>query len=135
MSFNNLLLALALTVLWPLVLMGMLAAAEWLERRTLAGGEVASREPRPALSAPPEPAQAGVTEADAGVAAASWPAAGRAAPGGTHAASPDGARGGAPDRGPFDGGAERERVVARRPFGGGGRHLRRAGGGRHERRG
>jgi hypothetical protein len=132
MPFNNLLLAVALTVLWPLVLMGMLAAAEWLERRTLTGGE-APRGSRPALSAPPEPAQAGtagVAEADAGVPAASWSAAGRGAPGG----SPDGAPG-APGRGPFDGGAERERVVARRAFGGGGRHLRRAGGGRHERRG
>jgi hypothetical protein len=124
MAFNNLLLALALTVLWPLVLMGLLAGAEWVERRTLNGGEAAPRGLRPALSAPPEPAQA-----DAGVPTASWPAAGRGAPGG----SPDGP----PGRGAFGGdeGAERERVVARRAFGGGGRHLRRAGGGRHERRG
>jgi hypothetical protein len=140
MSFNNLLLALALTVLWPLVLMGMLAAAEWLERRTLTAGEVAPGGLRPALSAPPEPAQAGMAggaEADAGVLAASWPAAGRSAPGGAQGGSPDGARGVAPGQGAFEGGddAERERVVARRAFGGGGRHLRRAGGGRHERRG
>ena len=132
MAFNNLLLALALTVLWPLVLMGLLAGAEWVERRTLNGGEAAPRGLRPALSAPPEPAQggmAGVAEADAGVPAAPWSAAGRGAPGG----SPDGP----PGRGTFGGdeGAERERVVARRAFGGGGRHLRRAGGGRHERRG
>jgi hypothetical protein len=133
MSFNNLLLALALTVLWPLVLMGLLAGAEWVERRTLNGGEVAPRGLRPALSAPPEPAQggmAGVAEADAGVPAAPWSAAGRGAPGG----SPDGG----PGRGPFGGGggdaAEHERVVARRALGGG-RHVRRAGGGRHERRG
>src|ERR671922_98817 len=45
MSFNNLLLAVALTVLWPLVLMGVLAAAEWLERRTLTGREGAPRGP------------------------------------------------------------------------------------------
>jgi hypothetical protein len=118
MSFNNLLLAVALTVLWPLVLMGVLAAAEWLERRTLTAREIGPRGPRPAASAPPEPvpaatgATAGVAAADAGTAedagrpASSWAVAGRGGPGG----SPDGARAG-------------------------GRHLRRAGGGRHERRG
>jgi hypothetical protein len=133
MSFNNLLLALALTVLWPLVLMGMLAAAEWLERRTLTAREAAPRGLRPALSAPPEPAQAGVAGADAGLPAA-WAVASRSAPGGAAGGLPDEA----PDREPFDGGAdaaERERVVARRAVGGGGRHLRRGGGGRHERRG
>jgi hypothetical protein len=36
MLFSNLLVAIALTVLFPLGLMGMLAAGEWLERRTLA---------------------------------------------------------------------------------------------------
>jgi hypothetical protein len=142
MSFNNLLLALALTVLWPLVLMGVLAAAEWLERRTLTAREPASRGLRPA-SAPPGPvpaAMAGAAEADAG--AASWAVAGRGAPGGAHHGSPDGTRGGAPagtrGAGASGGGADPaagDRVAARRPFGGGGRHLRRAGGGRHERRG
>jgi hypothetical protein len=133
MSFNNLLLALALTVLWPLVLMGVLAAAEWLERRTLTGREVAPRGLRPALSAPPEAAQAGMAgaaEANAGLPAA-WAVASRAAPGGP--------RDEAPGPEPFDGSAdaaerEGERAVARRTVGGG-RHVRRAGGGRHERRG
>src|SRR5919108_206614 len=132
MSFNNLLLAVALTVLWPLVLMGVLAAAEWLERRTLTAREVAPRGLRPALSAPPEPAQAGMAgaaEANAGLPAA-WAVASRAAPGGPRDEAPGGE--------PFEGGAgaaDGERVAARRVFGGGGRHLRRAGGGRHERRG
>jgi hypothetical protein len=130
MSFNNLLLALALTVLWPLVLMGMLAAAEWLERRTLNGGEVAPRGLRPVLSAPPEPAQAGGD----GDLPAAWAVASRNAPGAAAGGLPEEA----PGREPFDGGAdaaERERVAARRAAGGGGRHLRRGGGGRHERRG
>jgi hypothetical protein len=133
MSFNNLLLALALTVLWPLVLMGVLAAAEWLERRTLTARELAPRGLRPAASTP-EPLKAAMAamaegaegaEADTG-ASASWAVTDRAAPGGTPGGSPDG--GGAEP-------AEGDRVAARRPFGGGGRHLRRAGGGRHERRG
>jgi hypothetical protein len=146
MSFNNLLLALALTVLWPLVLMGVLAAAEWLERRTLTARELAPRSLRPAASTP-EPLRAAMAavaegaEDDAG-ASASWAVAGRGAPGGTHGGSPDGPRGGAPasprGAGAFGGGADPadgDRVAARWPFGGGGRHLRRAGGGRHERRG
>jgi len=43
MLFSNLLVALALTVLFPLGLMGVLAASEWLERRTLAAEEVLPR--------------------------------------------------------------------------------------------
>jgi hypothetical protein len=131
MSFNNLLLALALTVLWPLGLMGLLAAAEWLERRTLATVEVAPRRPRPA-SAPADTTPAAAVPAepveDAEVATAAWPAAGvRGLPGGAEGPiSLD-------DRDVADG----ERLLARRA-GGGGRHLRRAGGGRgggrHERR-
>jgi hypothetical protein len=131
MVFNNLLLALALTVLWPLGLMAVLAAAEWLERRTLTAREIAPRRLRSPAGTPPEPVQAGtaeaagVAEADAGVPAASWAAPGRGSPGG------------APGPGAFDGGADAadgERMAARRVVGGG-RHLRRAGGGRHERRG
>ena len=122
MSFNNLLLAVALTVLWPLGLMGVLAAAEWLERRTLTAREAVPRRPRSTASAPPDAVQAEVVEEDADVAAASWPAAGRLR------SSDDGAEA-----------AGVERQAARR-VGGGGRHLRRAGGGRggggrHERRG
>jgi hypothetical protein len=145
MSFNNLLLALALTVLWPLVLMGVLAAAEWLERRTLTARELAPGGLRPAASAPPEPVQAAMA-GDAGAPAASWAAAGRdspaGSPGGAPGEAPAGAQGGSPGgaRGPLGPGGVAEpedgdRVAARRPFGGGGRHLRRAGGGRHERRG
>jgi hypothetical protein len=135
MPFNNLLLALALTVLWPLGLMGLLAAAEWLERRTLAPVEVAPRRPRPAAGGPAEPMPPAAVSAepvqeDAGdVATAAWPAAEvRGLPGGAQGpAALD-------DRDVADG----ERLLARRGSVGG-RHLRRAGGGRgggrHERRG
>jgi hypothetical protein len=134
MPFNNLLLALALTVLWPLGLMGLLAAAEWLERRTLAPVEVVPRRLRPAVGAPAEtmppaavPAEPVQEDVD-DVATATWPAAGvQGLPGEAHGpVSLD-------DRDVTDG----ERLLARRP-GGGGRHLRRPdggrGGGRHERR-
>ena len=132
MSFNNLLLAVALTVLWPLGLMGVLAAAEWLERRTLTAMEVVPRRLRSAASTPPGTAQAEVAEAaeaDAGVAAASWAVAGRSSPGEAQGpVSSDSA----------SEAADNERLAARRVLGGG-RHLRRAGGGRgggrHERRG
>jgi hypothetical protein len=123
MPFNNLLLALTLTVLWPLGLMGLLAAADWLERRTLATAEV-PRRPRPAASAATETMPAAVpaepVQEDADVATAAWPAAVRPISLDDRADTADG-----------------ERLLARRP--GGGRHLRRAGGGRgggrHERRG
>jgi hypothetical protein len=124
MSFNNLLVAVALTVLWPLGLMGVLAAAEWLERRTLAARDAVPRRPRSTASTPPDTVQAEAVQAtvvgDPDMAAASWPPAGGSSPDGRSDA------------------AEGDRLAARRA-GGGGRHLRRAGGGRgggrHERRG
>jgi hypothetical protein len=123
MSFNNLLLAVTLTVLWPLGLMGVLAAAEWLERRTLAAEEVVSSRLRTTAGRPPAAVEAGAVEepVDVDTAVASWPVADRSltADGGAEAAA-----GGRP---------------AARRAGGGGRHLRRdgggRGGGRHERRG
>jgi hypothetical protein len=133
MSFNNLLLAVALTVLWPLGLMGVLAAAEWLERRTLATVEVVPRRQRPATGAPtettPAAAPAEAVQEDADVATTPWAAAdARSLPGG--AQGPVSLE----DRADV---ADGERLLARRP--GGGRHLRRGGGGRgggrHERRG
>lgn len=130
MSFNNLLLAVTLTVLWPLGLMGVLAAAEWLERRTMAAEEVVSRRLRATAGGPPAAVEAGVVEepVDVDTAVASWPVADR---------SPT------EDRSlTADGGAEVAaggRPAATRRAGGGGRHLRREGGGRgggrHERRG
>jgi hypothetical protein len=129
MSLNNLLLAVTLTVLWPLGLMGVLAAAEWLERRTMAAEEVVSRRLRATAGRPPAPVGTGVVEepVDVDTAVASWPVADR---------SPT------VDRSPTaDGGVEAAaggRPAVRR-VGGGGRHLRREaggrGGGRHERRG
>jgi hypothetical protein len=125
MSFNNLLVAVALTVLWPLGLMGVLAAAEWLERRTLAARDPVPRRPRSPAGTPPDTVQAEAFQAtvvgeEPDSAAASWPPAEGSSPDGRSEA------------------AEGERLAARRA-GGGGRHLRRAGGGRgggrHERRG
>ena len=69
MLFSNLLVALALTVLFPLGLMGMLAAGEWLERRTLAAEEVLPRRLRRMDSEPPEAVEAMVLEDTAHVVA------------------------------------------------------------------
>jgi hypothetical protein len=127
MLFSNLLVAIALTVLFPLGLMGMLAASEWLERRTLATDEVVPRRLRRMDGKPPEAVEAMVLEETAHVVAEYWSATGRPAP----TAPPNGDQPSpAPQPGP----------VARpdRPGNGsGGRHLRRppAGrAGRHERR-
>ena len=72
MLFSNLLVALALTVLFPLGLMGMLAAGEWLERRTLAAEEVLPRRLRRMDSEPPEAVEAMVLEETAHVVAEYW---------------------------------------------------------------
>jgi hypothetical protein len=117
MLFSNLLVALALTVLFPLGLMGMLAAGEWLERRTLAAEEVLPRRLRRMDSKPPEAVEAMVLEETAHVVAQYWSATGRPA---GDAPAP------AAQPGPAGNGN-----------GNGGRHLRRAApgrAGRHERR-
>jgi len=80
MLFSNLLVAIALTVLFPLGLMGMLAAGEWLERRTLAAEEVVPRRLRRMDSKPPEAVEAMVLEETAHVVAQYWSATGRPAP-------------------------------------------------------
>jgi hypothetical protein len=113
MLFSNLLVALALTVLFPLGLMGMLAAGEWLERRTLAAEEVLPRRLRRMDGKPPEAVEAMVLEETAHVVAQYWSATGRPA-------------GEPPAPAPQPG-----------PAGNGGRHLRRPApgrAGRHERR-
>jgi hypothetical protein len=79
MLFSNLLVALALTVLFPLGLMGMLAAGEWLERRTLAAEEVLPRRLRRMDGKPPEAVEAMVLEETAHVVAQYWSATGRPA--------------------------------------------------------
>jgi len=79
MLFSNLLVAIALTVLFPLGLMGMLAAGEWLERRTLAAEEVVPRRLRRMDSKPPEAVEAMVLEETAHVVAQYWSATGRPA--------------------------------------------------------
>ena len=79
MLFSNLLVALALTVLFPLGLMGMLTASEWLERRTLAAEEVLPRRLRRMDSKPPEAVEAMVLEETAHVVAQYWSATGRPA--------------------------------------------------------
>jgi hypothetical protein len=111
MLFSNLLAAVALTVLFPLGLMGMLAASEWLERRTLAAEEILPRRLRRMDNKPPEAVEAMVLEETAHVVAQYWSATGRQP---------------SPDPQP-----------ARNGSGGGGRHLRRPApsrAGRHERR-
>jgi hypothetical protein len=127
MLFNNLLLAVALTVLWPLWLLGVLAACEWLERRTLATEEILPRRLRRMADKPPEPIEAMVAEETASVVAAYWSATGRPVP-----TAPSLPR--SPGPSPA---AEAEQDAPRRA--GGGRHLRRSGGGRgggrHTRRG
>jgi hypothetical protein len=113
MLFSNLLVAIALTVLFPLGLMGMLAAGEWLERRTLAAEEVVPRRLRRMESKPPEAVEAMVLEETAHVVAQYWSATGRPA---SEAPTPE---------------------SAPTTNGNGGRHLRRAvpgRAGRHERR-
>ena len=127
MLFSNLLVALALTVLFPLGLMGVLAASEWLERRTLAAEEILPRRLRRMDGKPPEAVEAMVLEETAQVVAQYWSATGRSAS--------DAPAGGAPPNGAPSNGAPPEAVPA--PANGGGRHLRRAApgrAGRHERR-
>ena len=127
MLFSNLLVAIALTVLFPLGLMGVLAASEWLERRTLAAEEVLPRRLRRMDGKPPEAVEAMVLEETAQVVAQYWSATGRSASGAPSA--------GAPSNGAPSNGAPPQAVPA--PADGGGRHLRRAApgrAGRHERR-
>jgi hypothetical protein len=127
MLFSNLLAAIALTVLFPLGLMGVLAASEWLERRTLAAEEVLPRRLRGMDGKPPEAVEAMVLEETAQVVAQYWSATGRPVS--------DTPAGAAPPNGAPPNGAPPQAVPA--PANGGGRHLRRAApgrAGRHERR-
>jgi hypothetical protein len=123
MLFSNLLVALALTVLFPLGLMGMLAASEWLERRTLATEEVVPRRLRRMDSKPPEEVEAMVLEETAQVVTQYWSATGRPAP----TIQPNGDRPQPPTPAGDAEPAGRSRDDA------GGRHLRRPAG-RHQRR-
>jgi hypothetical protein len=123
MLFSNLLVALALTVLFPLGLMGMLAASEWLERRTLATEEVVPRRLRRMDSKPPEEVEAMVLEETAQVVAQYWSATGRP----VLTPEPNGDR---PQ--PLTPTPE-ALPAARSRNGAGGRHLRRPAG-RHQRR-
>ena len=127
MLFSNLLVAIALTVLFPLGLMGVLAASEWLERRTLAAEDVLPRRLRRMDGKPPEAVEAMVLEETAQVVAQYWSATGRPV---SEASASD-----APPNGPPPNGAPPGTVPA--PADGGGRHLLRAApgrAGRHERR-
>jgi hypothetical protein len=122
MPFSNLLVALALTVLFPLGLMGMLAASEWLERRTLATREVVPRRLSRMAGKPPEAVEAMVLEETAHVVAEYWSATGRPVPEiPVNGQRPDPAPRAASEGSPA-GSAHDES--------GGGRHLRRAAGGR-----
>lgn len=130
MLFSNLLVAIALTVLFPLGLMGMLAAGEWLERRTLAAEEVVPRRLRRMDSKPPEAVEAMVLEETAHVVAQYWSATGRPAPQAPAPETP------APLAAP-EGHTNGDDPAAVSRNGGGGRHARRvvpSRAGRHERR-
>jgi hypothetical protein len=126
MLFSNLLVAIALTVLFPLGLMGMLAAGEWLERRTLAAEEVLPRRLRRMDGKPPEAVEAMVLEETAHVVAQYWSATGRPA---SEAPTPEVLAPGAEANG--------DQPAAGSRNGSGGRHARRVvpgRAGRHERR-
>jgi hypothetical protein len=138
MLFSNLLVAIALTVLFPLGLMGMLAAGEWLERRTLAAEEVVPRRLRRMDSKPPEAVEAMVLEETAHVVAQYWSATGRPAPqtpapqtsASETPATPDAAPAGHTN-------GDDPATHSRNGSGSGGRHARRvvpSRAGRHERR-
>jgi len=140
MLFSNLLVAIALTVLFPLGLMGMLAAGEWLERRTLAAEEVVPRRLRRMDSKPPEAVEAMVLEETAHVVAQYWSATGRPAPQTpapeTPAPEVPAAEAPAPLAAP-EGHANGDDPAAVSRNGSGGRHARRvvpSRAGRHERR-
>ncbi|HEV3013335.1 MAG TPA: hypothetical protein VG499_08685 [Actinomycetota bacterium] len=126
MLFSNLLVAIALTVLFPLGLMGLLAAGEWLERRTLAAEEVLPRRLRRMDGKPPEAVEAMVLEETAHVVAEYWSATGRPAP-----------KVPAPEVPAPGGEANGDQPAASSRNGSGGRHARRVvpgRAGRHERR-
>ena len=135
MLFSNLLVAIALTVLFPLGLMGMLAAGEWLERRTLAAEEVVPRRLRRMDSKPPEAVEAMVLEETAHVVAQYWSATGRPAPQ-TPAPETPAPETPAPPAAP-QGHTNGDDPAAVSRNGSGGRHARRvvpSRAGRHERR-
>ena len=135
MLFSNLLVALALTVLFPLGLMGVLAASEWLERRTLAAEEVLPRRLRRMHGKPPEAVEAMVLEETAHVVAQYWSATGRPAPQ-TPAPETPAAEAPAPLAAP-EGHTNGDDPAAVSRNGSGGRHARRvvpSRAGRHERR-
>jgi hypothetical protein len=136
MLFSNLLVAIALTVLFPLGLMGMLAAGEWLERRTLAAEEVVPRRLRRMESKPPEAVEAMVLEETAHVVAQYWSATGRPAPE-TSAPETSAPETPVPPAAAPQGHTNGDDPAAASRNGSGGRHARRvvpSRAGRHERR-
>jgi hypothetical protein len=72
MLFANLLFAVALTVVWPLGMLGLLSACAWLERRTLIPEEVVPRRIRRMDGNTPEAVEAMVLEETADVVADYW---------------------------------------------------------------
>ncbi|HEV8651428.1 MAG TPA: hypothetical protein VG276_19030 [Actinomycetes bacterium] len=80
MLFSNLLVAIAVTTLWPLGLLGVLAACAWLERRTLIPEEIVPRRIRRMETKPPEEVEAMVLQETAHVVAAYWSSTGRPPP-------------------------------------------------------
>jgi hypothetical protein len=77
MLFANLLFAIALTVVWPLGMLGLLAACAWLERRTLIAEEVVPRRIRRMRRKTPEAIEAMVLQETHEVIADYWSSPGR----------------------------------------------------------
>jgi hypothetical protein len=72
MLFANLLFAVALTIVWPLGMLGLLSACAWLERRTLIPEEIVPRRIRRMDRKTPEAVEAMVFEETADVVAEYW---------------------------------------------------------------
>jgi hypothetical protein len=78
--FSNVPLILLLVVAWPLVLLGLVVACEWLERRTLAPKAVVPRRLRRMRRAEPEQVERMILGETADVVAKYWAATGHPAP-------------------------------------------------------
>ena len=82
--FSNVPLILLLVVTWPIILLGLVVACEWLERRTLAPKAIVPRRMRRMKRAEPEQVEEMVLRETAHVVARYWAATGESSPGHHH---------------------------------------------------